>query len=318
MSISEHAAWDVSTVNRRLARTINILSDLCIAGYPLTLDAEHFDICQQAGFTALRLPIQWVAHMAKNSSFTVAPALFERVDWALEQAGKRGMALILDNHLDPELMADPPAYRERFLALWQQLAEHYQAAPPDMLFEVLAEPIQNLEPLWNEYVAQALSVIRESDPTRAVIVGPTHYNNLRRLHALQLPESDRHLIVTIHQYYPVEFTMQGEMWLSEGNPEAWLGTQFTATDEERHLFEQGFDAVAAWGKEHERPIFLGEFGTTDNADAASRLRWTRLNREEAEKHDFSWGYWSFAHSFSVYDIQTRHWRTALLEALIQR
>ncbi|MDQ2887666.1 MAG: glycoside hydrolase family 5 protein, partial [Chloroflexota bacterium] len=215
MMIAENAAWEIYAVNRRLAHTINILSDLCIAGHPFTLNAEHFDMCQQAGFTALRLPIQWVKQMAKSSPFTVAPAFFERVDGAVAQAEKRGMALILDNHLDPELMANPLVHRDRFLALWQQLADHYQAASPDILFEVLAEPIQNLEPLWNEYFAQALSVIRESNPTRAVIVGPTHYNNLQRLHTLQLPESDRYLIATFHQYYPVEFTMQGEMWLPE-------------------------------------------------------------------------------------------------------
>jgi endoglucanase len=50
---------------------------------------------------------------------------------------------------------------------------------------------------------------------------------------------------------------------------------------------------------HKRPSFIGEFGSTNNADPASRARWARTKRELAEGYGFSWGYSSFGPSFAL-------------------
>jgi endoglucanase len=47
-------------------------------------------------------------------------------------------------------------------------------------------------------------------------------------------------------------------------------------------------------------VYLGEFGAGINADVASRGRWTRVAREEAEKRGFGWGYWDFCRNFAAY------------------
>ena len=58
-------------------------------------------------------------------------------------------------------------------------------------------------------------------------------NNARFLGELALPEAERNLIVGIHHYWPVTFTMQGELWLGEdhvfGHPRDWLGTTWDQT-----------------------------------------------------------------------------------------
>lgn len=310
---------EIFTANRLLARTINFghaLDGFVVNGQHVSLDPRHFMVCREAGFTAIRLPIAWAAHAATSPPYTIAPTVFDWVDRAVEEATSHGLAIILDNHLDPELMADPPAYRERFLTIAQQVADHYMGAPASVMLEPLAEPVGKLDLIWNEYLADVLTVIRASNPTRPVIVGPTTYNNARFLETLRLPVADRHLIVTFHQYWPIQFTMQGETWLPSGDPQAWLGTTWDGTDRERHELSQGFDRIAAWGKAHDRPIFMGEFGATSHADMPSRVRWTRFNREEAEQHEFSWGYWSFVLSFAVYDLQDDRWQQELLAALI--
>jgi endoglucanase len=61
---------------------------------------------------------------------------------------------------------------------------------------------------------------------------------------------------------------------------------------------------------------LGEFGTTTHADMASRVRWTRFNRELAEQRGFSWGCWAYAPLFSIYDIDQGNWHHDLLDALV--
>jgi endoglucanase len=47
-------------------------------------------------------------------------------------------------------------------------------------------------------------------------------------------------------------------------------------------------------------IYLGEFGAGINGDVASRARWVRTARSEAEKRGFGWGYWDFCRNFAAY------------------
>lgn len=95
------------------------------------------------------------------------------------------------------------------------------------------------------------------------------------------------------------------MWLGEdhvfGNPRGWLGTSWDQTPDQETELRVGFAQVAAWGQAAGRPLFLAEFGTTNNADMASRARWTRFNRRLAEQHGMPWGVWSFGPVFAVYD-----------------
>ena len=79
---------------------------------------------------------------------------------------------------------------------------------------------------------------------------------------------------------------------------------------------QSFDEVAAWANANNQPIFLGEFGAYSPADMASRVRWTRFVREEAEARGFAWGYWEFGAGFGIYDRDSSSWREELLRALI--
>jgi hypothetical protein len=39
------------------------------------------------------------------------------------------------------------------------------------------------------------------------------------------------------------------------------------------------------------PIYLGEFGAGDTADLASRIAWTRIVRQEAERRGIGWCAW---------------------------
>jgi endoglucanase len=144
-------------------------------------------------------------------------------------------------------------------------------------------------------------------------------NNARFLGELSLPDAERNLIVGIHHYWPITFTMQGEMWLGEdhtfGNPRDWLGTTWDQTPDSEGPLRAGIAQVAAWGQATGRLLFLGEFGTTNHADMASRVRWTRFVRRLAEQHGMPSGILSFAPIFAVYDLAARAFYPDLLAAL---
>src|SRR5207249_4278100 len=111
-------------------------------------------------------------------------------------------------------------------------AERYRGRPDTVYFELLNEPHGKLDvALWNATLAEALQVVRASNPKRPVIVGPSPWNGLGRLKDLKLPANDRLLIATFHYYGPFPFTHQGASWVKDSG--RWLGTRWTGTPKER-------------------------------------------------------------------------------------
>ena len=304
-------------LNRQLARSINfgnMLEAPNEGDWGLTMQESYFQAVQDAGFTAIRLPIKWSAHAAATAPYALDPTFAARIDWAIEQSLSRKLAIILDFHHYDELYAQPEAHEARFLAIWTQIAERYRDQPESVLFEVLNEPHDPLTAdKLNRLYVKVLPVIRATNPTRGVIVGPTQWNSIDKLPTLELPADDR-LIVTFHSYEPHHFTHQGASW-AEGS-DAWLGqTWGTAADQAKVRAE--FEAAATWARQHNRPLFLGEFGVYERADLPSRIRWTRFIRSEAQRLGMSWGYWEFAAGFGVYDPQANEYRQPLLGALLE-
>jgi len=285
----------------------------------LTVQEEYFDLIKQAGFDFVRLPVNWKAHSNHTGyddgdrSYTIEPAFFTRVDEVVGWALNRDLTVILDFHNYEELMAEPNG--EQFTFIWYQITEHYKDYPPQVIFELLNEPHGQIDAdLWNEYITTAVQVIRETNSTRDIVVGPVNWNAYDSLSTLDVPD-DPHIVVTFHYYEPFQFTHQGAEWVDGSSP--WLGTTWDATDEQKGEVITNFDLVAEWSKRHGNVrILLGEFGAYSKAPQDSRVRWTEFVRGEAERHGFAWAYWEFGSSFGVYDPDAKAWREDLLKALI--
>jgi endoglucanase len=282
-----------------------------------TIHEDYFPTIKQAGFTLIRVPIRWAAHVGPAPDYTIDPAFLSRVDWVVAQAEKNNLQAILDYHNDDALMKDPDANEDRFVTIWKQIAEHYQSAPSSIAFELLNEPNGKLDaPRWNDLLAKTLAVVRVTNPTRIVVVGPASWNGIWMLPKLVLPDGDRNLLVTVHFYDPMTFTHQGASWI-EGS-DKWLGNTWQGTDAEKLAVTQAFDKAAAWSSAHQRPMYLGEFGAFSKGDMDSRARWTAFVARTAESHGFPWTYWEFCSGFGVYDPQAHAWRQPLLDALIPK
>ncbi len=307
---------DAFAQNKRLGRGVNIL------GYdPIWRSAErgrfkseYFPKLKHAGFDSVRINLHAFRQMDATNQWALRASWLERLDWAVNEAQRAGLAVILDLHEFTPLGNDPAAHKEKLMAFWRQIAARYQAAPPTLYFEVLNEPFGKLTPeLWNEYFAEALAIIRETNPTRTVIVGPGQWNQIDRLTELKLPENDRNLIVTIHFYEPFAFTHQGASWTDRKDK---LGFDWNGNDDEMAALNRAFDKADAWSKANQRPIFLGEFGAYDRAPMESRVRWTAAVARAAEARGWSWAYWQFDSDFILYDVKEEKWVRPILKALI--
>jgi endoglucanase len=304
----------------RLARTVNIGPDLGAPqerGWTIKVERSHLEDCAQHGFTAIRLLIGLAAHHAPGG---LNPAALRRIEQLVDQAAALGLAVVVANHRDRELIADPGSHLAATLAAVAQLAGVFAGRGTDLIVEPLAEPEQALDPVWNTVAAELIGAVRGQDQHRTVLLGPRTMNNARFLGELDLPEQERNVIVGLHHYWPVTFTMQGEMWLGDdhvfGSPRDWLGTTWDQTAAQEAELRAGFAQLAGWGAMTGRPLFLAEFGTTVNADLSSRVRWTRFNRTLAEQHGIPWGIWSLAPIFAIYDPSVRSFNPQLLAALM--
>lgn len=308
---------DAQTMNQKIGRGINLGNALDAPNegdWGVVLQPGYFTTIAKAGFNSVRIPIRWSNHAKSTPPYTIEQTFFERVDWAINQARKNNLTAIINMHHYLEIFSEPQAQKERFLAMWKQIATRYRKKPADLIFEILNEPHDQLTPdLWNEYAAEALQVIRETNPRRVVIIGTANWGGLGALNQLQLPK-DSLLILTFHYYSPFHFTHQGAGWV-EGS-DAWLGTTWSGTMQEQQAIRKDFDTVNNWAIAHHIPVFMGEFGAYSKADMDSRARWTSFVAREAEKRGFSWAYWEFCSGFGAYDPNTNQWRPELLHALI--
>lgn len=301
----------------QVSRSINL--DLALYGdedrrqWGSQVERKHLVAIKQAGFTAIRLPLYWAAFQDPKPPYMVDPAYFPRVNRVIDLALEQGLAVILDNHKDKPLTADPAANHDRFLALWSQLATYYSRMPPQVMYEPFAEPCEKLDDVWNAYFADALKVIRTYDPHRTVLVGPAKWNAVSALPMLELPKDDG-LLVVFHDYFPIPFSFQGEE-IPGLDTQKWLGQKFPSKPAALTGIGTDLDAALAWSKAHQRPIFLEEFGSSANADSESRARHLKAWREGAEARKIPWSVWSFASTYSFYDLEKDTWMPGFLEAL---
>ncbi|MBN8626336.1 MAG: glycoside hydrolase family 5 protein [Planctomycetes bacterium] len=282
----------------------------------VTLEEAYFREIKAAGFDSIRLPVRWSAHAAGAAPYTIESQFFARVDWALDQAEKYALQIVLNVHHYEEMDSRPDEHWARFLGLWTQIAERYQTRPAGVKFELLNEPHDQLTAgKWNELLREALAVVRKTNPTRTVVVGPTAWNSIDELKSLDLPADDRNLVVTVHYYNPFEFTHQAAPWLDAASrPPA--GRKWTGTDAERAAVTRDLDTAALWGLKNRRPIYLGEFGVLDTADLASRAAWTKFVAHEAARRRLGTAYWEFCSGFGAYDPVARRWLEPLRNALV--
>jgi endoglucanase len=310
---------DIFAINQQLGRGVNLGNALEAPNdegeWGMRLQADFFTLIADAGFTSVRVPIRWSAHAAATAPYPIDTAFFERIDWVIAQAKANKLAAVINMHHYEEMISDPDGHTERFLALWQQIAERYKDEPPTILFELLNEPNGPLTAVkWNQILAQGIATVRRSNPTRAIIVGPVQWNNIGYIDTLHLPK-DPNLIVSFHYYDPFQFTHQGAEWVDGAT--GWLGTTWDGTSFQQSAITTAFDAAATWAKRQNRPLFLGEFGAYSKADLASRERWTAFVTQTAVEREMSLAYWEFGAGFGVYDRTRGEWNQGLLDALLK-
>ncbi len=273
---------------------------------------RHFKVIKEGGFDTVRINLYGFRQM--DDQLVVDPGWFKTLDGLVDAALEQDLNVVLDEHDYERCPDDTARCRQLVLAFWSQVAEHYKNAPDKVMFEILNEPNRAMDKVWNSILAEALAIIRKTNPARNVVIGPAFWNNISHLSGLRLPKEDRHIIVTVHYYEPHAFTHQGATW---GDPE-WrkLSGLHWGTPADLARLDENFDEAQAWSKANDRPILLGEFGAYDKAPQEDRIRYTAAVARAAEKRGWAWTYWQFDSNFIVYDIDKDAWNEPIYRALV--
>ena len=308
------AADDAFIAAQKLGRGVNVLGYDPLWWNPTKarFQDRHFAAIRAVGFQTIRVNLIAFKHM--DAANRLDPRWLERLDWVVAGALAQGLNVILDEHDFDACAKDAVACRTRLASFWRQVAPRYRNTDSHVLFEILNEPHGALTAeLWNQLFAEMLALVRESNPTRTVIVGPANYNDPNQLDQLRLPAADRNLIVTFHYYAPFSFTHQGAPWVENGPPPTGIGWG-SADDVQRVTAD--FDEIARRGRALDRPLFLGEFGAYDKGAMDARAAYTATVARAAEAEGWPWAYWQFDSDFIAYDMKTQDWVVPILKALV--
>jgi endoglucanase len=307
---------------------------------------DDLRIMRIEGFDHVRIPIGWQHYTGPDPEYRIRPEIFDRADRLVNAGLHEGLGVMINIHHFDDFTSNPKQQTARFMAIWRQVASHYEKAPEGLVFELLneAKDAATTE-VMNPIYAEAIRQIRQVAPGRTIVVGPGRWNSISELPRLVLPDDDQNLIVTVHNYDPFYFTHQGADWagpdtkvtgiLFPGPPATplvpdtglklsssvlnWIkayNTEPAATNPSGPLAFQGLiDQAREWSEYYGRPVHIGEFGCFTKADAASRAHYYRSFRESAAKAQIGWAIWDWKAGFHYWNEHTGKPEPGMHEAL---
>ena len=244
-----------------LAVPVLLLAACASQGKAVKPSTEIVDAAPAAGFQTVRLPVRWSNHAAATAPYTIDPAFMQRVESVVDGLLAKNIYVMLNMHhyrqldgdqLDTaEIAVSDAMLRERYLVLWQQIADRFHSRGDHLLFELYNEPHGRQTPeAWNDLAARALAVVRKGNPSRIVVIGGTPWNAASGLETLELP-NDSNLIVTVHSYDPFRFTHQGAYWV---HPRLPLGVHCCDAAQ----IAERFHLLVQFNVHFEMPSLLGD------------------------------------------------------------
>ncbi|WP_282014656.1 cellulase family glycosylhydrolase [Marinifilum flexuosum] len=193
----------------------------------------------EAGFTMVRIRVNKPA----------TEDLFSHLDEHINQCLKHGLIPVLAFHgHDAEEGEDMEQAKQVTVDWWRTVAERYKDYSELLVYNLFVELNGNLKKdhqLLNEFYADIIPAIRESNPYRIIIVPPIGLSKPANLQYIQLPdESDPFVMMEWHCYAAGPAL--------EGNKQWTTGTQ-----EERQLVLDHFQSAAEYMEQTGRSTWFG-------------------------------------------------------------
>ena len=287
---------------------------------------QDFINIKSLGCDVIRLPIDLRLMTNDEPDYTIDPLFYYYLDQVIDWAEDLGLHLILDNHTGGVGVPTDPDIDNFLVPVWTQMAQRYKDRSNLIYYEVLNEPHDISDAMWNGIQQKVVDAIRRVDQTHTIIVGPAGWNSYHNLKDMPV-YADDNLIYTFHFYDPMIFTHQGAFW---GNPptlESLAGVPFPYDAarmpvcpaelegtywEERILnyhnegtveyVRELIDIAVDFQATRNVPIFCGEFGALmNNSYNEDRVRWHRVVRNYLEENGIAWTIWEYKGDLGLFE-----------------
>ena len=328
-----------------------------------TYDRQHFetfirveDIQRIAdwGMDHVRLPVDYPVLEDDDRPLTYKASGFKYLDRCLTWCKDNGLRVILDLHKAPgysfadtiegyqpmPLFQDPQA-QDRFISLWEALAEHFKTEGDTLLFELLNEINLPDGTPWNDLAHRTVERIRSVDIDRQIVIGGNHFNAASELVNLTRFD-DPNVFYTFHFYEPMLFTHQKAPWEPVNRyynatveyPGSVPGLEelFVSHPELRSSYESflGLTMDEVLLSRYLQPVldfiqttghhpYCGEYGVYEAAPQTSRLNWHRDFVGLLRQHGIGKAVWSYkGMGFGLVDLDGRVANEKIVQIVSER
>jgi hypothetical protein len=206
--------------------------------------------------------------------------------------------------------------QHRFINLWDKLSKRYGNQPETIAFELLNEVVEvQVAEKWNELAERTIKKVRENAPDTWILVGGTRNNSITSIKELRAPYDDK-IVFNFHCYEPLVFTHQAAYWIPGMKPDfrieypksmqeydkascevikdfPALITGFDDTMCSKDFFVGYFSEAAEIAKKYDVPLYCGEYGVIDQADASYALNWFKDIHAAFEELGIGRAMWSY-------------------------
>lgn len=283
------------------------------------------------GFDHIRLPIdeEQMWDEEGNRHKDAFKLMRNSIDWCAENK----LRVIVDLHIlrshhfnaeEKPLWTDP-AEQEKFYDLWRDLSKELIKYPNSLVaYELMNEAVADDPELWNNLIANAVKVIRKTEPERTIVIGSNKWQQVGTFDELKVPANDPNILLSFHFYEPFLLTHFNASWTGLNGytgPVHYPGvilTQQEFDDLPEEMKEMAKDWVGKefnkkwmleeWQKPIQKakkiglPLYCGEFGIITGPPQQDMLRWYQDMIDLFEENGIAYANWNYkSGSFGLLD-----------------
>lgn len=254
-----------------------------------------------SGFNVLRVPVSWGEHLSSDGSYTIDKAWLDRVNEIVDYGLDAGMFVILNTHHEEWLFPDEAHFEansEELAKLWSQIAERFSGYNEKLIFEGLNEPRKRDTIYeWNGGDEEGQQVVNKLNAVFVETVRNSGGNNAKRclmiptyaasamektFAAMEVPENDDRIIVSVHAYIPYNFALA-----SDNFTDYWSSSDPSCTAEIDNLMT----TLKAYFLDKGTPVIIGEMGCVNRNNTEARKAWARYYVGKAHEYGIPCLWW---------------------------
>lgn len=271
---------------------------------------ELIDTVKAAGFNTVRVPVTWYNHMDENN--VIDPEWMARVEEVVNYVLDNDMYCIINVHHDTGAEGwlkasrkDIDMKKEKFEAIWTQVADHFGDYGDKLLFESLNE-ILNEKNEWVRPDAEAVKITnelnqmfvdivraseREKNKTRVLVVNTYCAGGNRdvtRDFVLPADTVTSKLIVGAHIYQPYNFT-------SETSPstKTWANNKSGLDSYVKNMYTTFVEKGT--------PVIISEFGAVDKDNKVERQTWLKYYVDLCDQYGIKCIWWDNGSIYKLFN-----------------